>query len=97
MSPSPPVLEIDDREFVRVIRLNRPARKNALNEELGWAIVTAVEEAARDDSGRVRRRFFETRSEHSRSTATTNESSTASEPPHPQEKASSYSPPSTKS
>lgn len=47
------VLETSDHEFVRILRLNRPARKNALDPELGWAIVAAVEEAARDDSVRV--------------------------------------------
>jgi 2-(1,2-epoxy-1,2-dihydrophenyl)acetyl-CoA isomerase len=34
---------------VRVIRLNRPARKNALNDELGWAILTAFERAATNE------------------------------------------------
>ena len=48
-----PVLETSDHDFVRVIRLNRRERKNALNAELGWAIVAAVEEAARDDDVRV--------------------------------------------
>lgn len=43
------VLEINDRGRVRVIRLNRPEKKNALSSELAWGIVTAVEEAARDD------------------------------------------------
>ncbi len=52
MTPAP-VLEIVDRGFVRLLRLNRPARKNALNESLGWAIVSAVREAARDDAVRV--------------------------------------------
>jgi enoyl-CoA hydratase/carnithine racemase len=47
------VLETSDHDFVRLIRLNRPERKNALNAELGWAIVAAVEEASRDDSVRV--------------------------------------------
>ncbi len=47
------VLETSDHDFVRLLRLNRPERKNALSEELGWAIVAAVEEAARDDSVRV--------------------------------------------
>jgi enoyl-CoA hydratase/carnithine racemase len=47
------ILETSDVEFVRVIRLNRPERKNALNAELGWAIVAAVEEAARGDRVRV--------------------------------------------
>lgn len=46
-------LETSDHDFVRILRLNRPERKNALNDELGWAIVAAVEEAARDDSVRV--------------------------------------------
>ena len=40
------VLEIESRENVRVLRLNRPERKNALSSELGWAIVSALEEAA---------------------------------------------------
>ena len=48
-----PVLEIEQRDHVRVLRLNRPEKKNALSEELGWAIVAAVEEAAADDSVRV--------------------------------------------
>lgn len=48
-----PVLETENRDFVRVLRLNRPERKNALDSELGWAIVGAVEAAARDDSVRV--------------------------------------------
>ena len=50
---SPPTLETEQHDFVRVIRLNRPERKNALNEELGWAIVEAIEDAARDDGVRV--------------------------------------------
>lgn len=37
---------------VRVIRLNRPDRKNALTSELGWSLVTALQEAASDDSVR---------------------------------------------
>jgi 2-(1,2-epoxy-1,2-dihydrophenyl)acetyl-CoA isomerase len=50
---SPPVLEVEQRGFVRILRLNRPERKNALTSELGWAIVEAVEAAARDDAVRV--------------------------------------------
>ncbi|MBW2313062.1 MAG: enoyl-CoA hydratase/isomerase family protein [Deltaproteobacteria bacterium] len=42
-------LEIEDRGHVRILRLNRPERKNALSSGLGWAIVTAIEDAARDD------------------------------------------------
>ena len=43
------VCEIADEGRVRTIRLNRPEKKNALSNELAWAVVTAVEEAARDD------------------------------------------------
>lgn len=35
---------------VRTITLNRPEKKNALNEELAWGIVNAVNDAASDDS-----------------------------------------------
>jgi enoyl-CoA hydratase/carnithine racemase len=38
---------------VRVLRLNRPERKNALNQSLGWSIVRAVGEANADDEVRV--------------------------------------------
>jgi 2-(1,2-epoxy-1,2-dihydrophenyl)acetyl-CoA isomerase len=44
------VIETVQDGHVRTIILNRPEKKNALNDELGWAIVSAVEEAARDDS-----------------------------------------------
>lgn len=48
-SPDSPVLT-ETHEHVRIVRLNRPAKKNALTEAMGWAIVAAVEEAARDDA-----------------------------------------------
>ena len=38
---------------VRVLRLDRPFRKNALTASLGWGIVRAVGEAQRDDEVRV--------------------------------------------
>jgi 2-(1,2-epoxy-1,2-dihydrophenyl)acetyl-CoA isomerase len=38
---------------VRVLRLNRPERKNALTSSLGWSIVWAVSEANVDDQVRV--------------------------------------------
>ena len=38
---------------VRVVRLDRPARKNALTPSLGWGIVRAVADASRDDEVRV--------------------------------------------
>jgi enoyl-CoA hydratase/carnithine racemase len=44
------VLKITNEGRVRTLRLNRPERKNALSDELAWGIVTAIEEAARDDS-----------------------------------------------
>jgi 2-(1,2-epoxy-1,2-dihydrophenyl)acetyl-CoA isomerase len=44
------ILKITDAGRVRTIRLNRPEVKNALNLELGWGIVAAVQEAAKDDS-----------------------------------------------
>ncbi len=44
------LLVVEQEGAVRHIRLNRPAKKNALSDELAWGIVTAVEEAARDDS-----------------------------------------------
>jgi 2-(1,2-epoxy-1,2-dihydrophenyl)acetyl-CoA isomerase len=44
------VLRIRDQGRVRTISLHRPEKKNALSSELAWRIVTAVEEAARDDA-----------------------------------------------
>jgi enoyl-CoA hydratase/carnithine racemase len=35
---------------VRYITLNRPEKMNALSDELAWGIVTAVEDAAKDDN-----------------------------------------------
>ena len=43
------VIDISDAGRVRTIRMNRPEKKNALSVELAWGVVTAVEEAARDD------------------------------------------------
>jgi 2-(1,2-epoxy-1,2-dihydrophenyl)acetyl-CoA isomerase len=47
------VLQGENHGPVRVLRLNRPERKNALTSELGWSIVEAVREAAADDAVRV--------------------------------------------
>ncbi len=44
------VLHIKDEGHVRTIIMDRPEKKNALSDELAWGVVTAVEEAARDDS-----------------------------------------------
>ncbi|HET6874250.1 MAG TPA: enoyl-CoA hydratase-related protein [Acidimicrobiales bacterium] len=38
---------------VRVLRMNRPERKNALTASLGWSIVRALAEAQADDEVRV--------------------------------------------
>lgn len=43
------VLTTSDSGHVRKIVLNRPEKKNALSDELAWGIVTAVEQAAKDD------------------------------------------------
>jgi 2-(1,2-epoxy-1,2-dihydrophenyl)acetyl-CoA isomerase len=42
-------LVVEDVQRVRTIRINRPEVRNALTDRLAWDIVTAVEEAARDD------------------------------------------------
>lgn len=47
--PMSEVLKVIDDGHVRTLVLNRPERKNALNEELAWAIVGALETAAKDD------------------------------------------------
>lgn len=43
------VLKIEDRGHVRVIRMTRPEKKNALSLELAWGVVHAVEEAAHEE------------------------------------------------
>jgi 2-(1,2-epoxy-1,2-dihydrophenyl)acetyl-CoA isomerase len=53
-APSPaPVLLEETIGGVRILRLNRPAKKNALSNELTWAIIHAFEAAAADDAVRV--------------------------------------------
>lgn len=47
------VLEEQDVGNVRVLRLNRPERKNALTAELGWSIASALSRADADDDVRV--------------------------------------------
>jgi 2-(1,2-epoxy-1,2-dihydrophenyl)acetyl-CoA isomerase len=44
-----PVLEIQTEGRLRVLRLNRPERKNALNGELLGALTASLREAAHDD------------------------------------------------
>lgn len=43
-------VKVTDRGHVRTIALNRPERKNALSDELAWAVVHAIDEAAKDDN-----------------------------------------------
>ncbi len=43
-------LRIADTGRVRTIVLHRPEKKNALTHALAWGVVTAVEQAAREDS-----------------------------------------------
>lgn len=44
------LVEVSNDGHVRTIRLNRPEKKNALSQQLAWAIVEAVDDAARDDN-----------------------------------------------
>lgn len=46
---APDVIAIEDHGHARVIRLTRREKKNAISQELGWAIIHAVEEAGRDE------------------------------------------------
>ena len=44
------VVKIADSGHVRTITLNRPEKKNALSDALAWGVVTAIDDAARDDN-----------------------------------------------
>ena len=48
-----PELITETVEHVRVLRLNRPERKNAITSTLGWSVVRAVADAHTDDDVRV--------------------------------------------
>ena len=50
---SEPVLLEETRNEVRILRLNRPEKKNALSGELILALVRSIEEASADDEIRV--------------------------------------------
>jgi 2-(1,2-epoxy-1,2-dihydrophenyl)acetyl-CoA isomerase len=43
------VVKISDTGHVRTITLNRPDKKNALNTDLAWSVIAAVEAATRSD------------------------------------------------
>ena len=49
MSSAESLVTVENRGAVRILRLNRPKKKNALTTALGWAIVRALREAADDD------------------------------------------------
>jgi 2-(1,2-epoxy-1,2-dihydrophenyl)acetyl-CoA isomerase len=42
-------LRIENQGHVRTLRLNRARVKNAINAELAWAVIGAIEDAGRDD------------------------------------------------
>lgn len=44
------LLHVKDKGHVRTITLNRPEKKNAVNQRLAWEIVKAVDAAAADDN-----------------------------------------------
>ena len=44
------IIAIADQGHVRTITLNRPEKKNALNGELSWGVVAAIDAAALDDN-----------------------------------------------
>ena len=44
------VVEVTDNKHVRTIRLNRPEKKNAINDELAWGVIAAVQAAMLDDN-----------------------------------------------
>ena len=52
-SSDEPVLIEETQGNVRILRLNRPAKKNALSGELTAAIVTAIDNASADSAVRV--------------------------------------------
>jgi 2-(1,2-epoxy-1,2-dihydrophenyl)acetyl-CoA isomerase len=43
------LVKVTDAGHVRTIRLNRPEKKNALNNELAWGVVEAIDAAAKVD------------------------------------------------
>ncbi len=44
------LVSVSDAGHVRTIALNRPEKKNALSQELAWAVIGAVDAAALDDN-----------------------------------------------
>jgi len=44
------LVTVADKGHVRTITLNRPEKKNALSQQLAWAVVEAVDAAAQEDN-----------------------------------------------
>jgi 2-(1,2-epoxy-1,2-dihydrophenyl)acetyl-CoA isomerase len=44
------LVTVADTGHVRTITLNRPEKKNALSQQLAWAIIAAIDTAAKDDN-----------------------------------------------
>jgi len=43
------VVQVEDQGHVRLIRMNRPEKKNAASLELAWGVITAIQETMDDD------------------------------------------------
>ena len=52
-SSTEPLLLAETHDHVRVLRLNRPEKRNPLSTEMGWALVGGVADAAADPDVRV--------------------------------------------
>lgn len=44
------VVQVEDEGHVRVIRMNRPEKKNAASLELAWGVIGAIQETMADDN-----------------------------------------------
>lgn len=44
------VVQVQDEGHIRLIRMNRPEKKNAVSLELAWGVITAVRESMLDDN-----------------------------------------------
>lgn len=53
MSPAYDTILVDDREHVRVLTMNRPERRNAMNLQLGSDLRAALKDAEADDEVRA--------------------------------------------
>ncbi len=47
------VLMVEDRGHVRTLTLDRPSKRNALSDQLAWAIINAIQDAEKEDEVRV--------------------------------------------